>query len=534
MITIIGVMLAAGTALMVTFYGGDGFFSGTDKAKADTLLNAGSNMRSAANLYYETKGALPKSPADLVGTTAMQSLPSLAGAGTASNSWRDFADAGEAIIRKAYVVNGISEAVCRYVNVNTLARGVRSIPSAPTGVIGCFKEAGANVFFTMINAAATGRTVALAPATGDQDEVVQQPASTPPSDSDDDLADYIRRSAAYVRYKAGGVPDYVTAQTMLGIASNAFNFLGKAGNFYFGEYDKRQYVMTYVSVEGLCQSLDRKSGGTGKVGRFNGSDNIATQEEGCGGSYGTQIYWRRIDDAQAAARVALMNSIGNQVYAAVQANGGRPQSLEAIGMGTPDFRGNATADRFVGANDDETYYRSHVTSEMVCSTLNAGMGGNARVGKFNGLDYSRTQGCGGEYGDMFYWRRVDPAFIPQQAAYLIGSTQSVATASAAAVDQGGSLASSTVLASINAMKENAPDRGSFFTLWDGNGLRRYASNPDRYMLLMVVQSDKLCAALDKAIGNHQWQGLFHDTDFTQATGCAGNWDGNRYYWRHLN
>jgi len=60
-LTTIGILLAAATALMITFYGGDLFSSGTTGASANGYMNAGANVVAAIDNYRINERSDPAS-----------------------------------------------------------------------------------------------------------------------------------------------------------------------------------------------------------------------------------------------------------------------------------------------------------------------------------------------------------------------------------------------------------------------------------------------------------------------------------------
>lgn len=152
-LTTIGIILAAAAALMIMFYGGDRFNSDTARAEAQTLMNAGANVRSASNVYYASKGRLPADPTILVSSKGLTSMPQVSGIGSASTQWRDYGETGGRP-KKAYVVSGVDDNVCRYVNKSLISADREQILSKPEGVAGCYSENGSNVYYMMLNDAA--------------------------------------------------------------------------------------------------------------------------------------------------------------------------------------------------------------------------------------------------------------------------------------------------------------------------------------------------------------------------------------------
>lgn len=64
MLTTIGVLLAAAAVLMVTFYGGDAFFSGTQKAEASRLTVEGAQIEQAISNFTMRHGRAPGGAGD--------------------------------------------------------------------------------------------------------------------------------------------------------------------------------------------------------------------------------------------------------------------------------------------------------------------------------------------------------------------------------------------------------------------------------------------------------------------------------------
>lgn len=153
MLTAIGIILAAAGALMTIYYGGARFNSDTAKANAQTLMNAGANVRAASGVYYASKGALPTTPEKLIAESAVQSMPMVEGIGQPGATWRDFAAAGEPT-KKAYVVSGVKDDVCRYVNQGLISASREQILTKPEGITGCYAESGTNVYYAMLGDAA--------------------------------------------------------------------------------------------------------------------------------------------------------------------------------------------------------------------------------------------------------------------------------------------------------------------------------------------------------------------------------------------
>ncbi|MCC5610903.1 pilin [Nostoc sp. CHAB 5834] len=63
-VTIIAILLVSALALVVMYYGGSGFLSGNDRAQVARVLNEGSQLSGALELYKSDNGDFP------VGTSA--------------------------------------------------------------------------------------------------------------------------------------------------------------------------------------------------------------------------------------------------------------------------------------------------------------------------------------------------------------------------------------------------------------------------------------------------------------------------------
>jgi hypothetical protein len=150
----IGILLATAAALMMNFYGGDAFNGSTAKARADTLMNAGTNMRTAANAYMVKKGRLPDMPTTLTASRAIDTMPVVDGIGQTQNAWLDMT-VNDGRARKAYAVTGVEDEVCKRVNLNVIGGPKANIIlDSPQGLSGCYKRSGTNVYYAMLSDAA--------------------------------------------------------------------------------------------------------------------------------------------------------------------------------------------------------------------------------------------------------------------------------------------------------------------------------------------------------------------------------------------
>lgn len=126
-LTIIGILLAAVSALMVINYGGSVFMETSNDAAAATLQNNASNVQVASKLYQQAYRALPTTLADLtVSGTYLTSAPNITGIGT-----------GQTISSNRYEVSGVTEQVCNQVNLAVAPEGDVVTAGARPDKMGC-------------------------------------------------------------------------------------------------------------------------------------------------------------------------------------------------------------------------------------------------------------------------------------------------------------------------------------------------------------------------------------------------------------
>ena len=134
----LGVLLAAVAALMVVYYGGDAYNSANARAAANTLVNAGENVRHAVERYRMQEGGEPAAPATLVSAAYMSSAPDFGTLGRAAPEWRDVQGA-DGLTRRSYVVEGVDARIC--VEVAGRSGGSQ---------VGCVERNGEGVFYARI------------------------------------------------------------------------------------------------------------------------------------------------------------------------------------------------------------------------------------------------------------------------------------------------------------------------------------------------------------------------------------------------
>lgn len=144
----IGILLAAVAALMVIFYGGDAFGSGSVSAQASTLINAGQNVLSAADLRRAETGSIGASIPDLISTRHLDVRPSMTGA-NGQDVWR-LAATGSGGDATLYVADGLSRELCLKL-LQRLHEGPTPQPYV-TGRMGCYSpEGGEYAFYTVLD-----------------------------------------------------------------------------------------------------------------------------------------------------------------------------------------------------------------------------------------------------------------------------------------------------------------------------------------------------------------------------------------------
>ena len=120
-LTIIGILLAASAALMVTFYGGGVFSSGVSAAGASTVQTGGSAVLAAVELFKSEKAYAPASLADLktngVGGPFLKGDPVIP------------AGASQQYAGSQYIVSNLDILVCDRINYNLNLSGVTSATS---------------------------------------------------------------------------------------------------------------------------------------------------------------------------------------------------------------------------------------------------------------------------------------------------------------------------------------------------------------------------------------------------------------------
>lgn len=130
-LTIIGILLATAAALMLIFYGGEVFNSGSTGASANRFANAAVNVIAAADLYKVENGSTPTALNDLVPRYLKEIVPVPRRASTPT----------AAVTQEIRIISGASyyvaflldDEVCSrlniYVGVDDLGNDMLSAPS---------------------------------------------------------------------------------------------------------------------------------------------------------------------------------------------------------------------------------------------------------------------------------------------------------------------------------------------------------------------------------------------------------------------
>ena len=241
----IGILLAGAAALMTVWYGGDAFDAGDAKAQADQLMNSGTNVRQAANLYMVRHGKLPADATELA-KRAVKQMPAVHGIGTTQNAWMELS-AENSRVAKAYAVTGVRDDVCRIVNENAIGGSRKSaILERPEGLTGCFRQNGSNTYYAMLSAAAP-RVGARA-----RDLACQNPQSNPGPDQP------FYYSCNVAEYMIPGIKSYLT--TTFGSTTNPpddYVIPGFSNDIisyalykpYGGRFGDKAYVTLYLNVD---------------------------------------------------------------------------------------------------------------------------------------------------------------------------------------------------------------------------------------------------------------------------------------------
>lgn len=146
-LTTLGILIAAAAALMITFYGGDLFSSGTVGARANEIHNAGLNVVAGADLYMIQNRAAPPTYAALRDSGFIKGLGSVS-IPNPQDAWVVVEwDGGYGM---ALVIPGIDVEECSAINALVNPASTVSIPSGAVKSAGCFEANGTNNYYIVV------------------------------------------------------------------------------------------------------------------------------------------------------------------------------------------------------------------------------------------------------------------------------------------------------------------------------------------------------------------------------------------------
>lgn len=164
-LTTIGIVLAAISAMIAFDYGGDYFLEGYNRAQATSLSNAGNNVSAAYSIYGVQRRRAPANLRELTtspqGRSLLKRMPEVQNLGTVREQWVGLSRSGK--MQPAFVIESVSPLVCR--TLNERLNGFEEdapIPGEAAFSSGCFSYNGTtvNVYYSYLSGAPGGGTVA--------------------------------------------------------------------------------------------------------------------------------------------------------------------------------------------------------------------------------------------------------------------------------------------------------------------------------------------------------------------------------------
>jgi len=141
-LSVIGILLAAGAALIVMNYGGDYFDQSADAGQAATVESAMQDVLAAYRSHQMRAMEEPANLSSLISTfdedRILPSTPLFSAEGSFANEWSSVTVNG--MTRPAVNVTGIESDVCRLLSSRNGGPQDGSIPSEPIGEMGCFSS----------------------------------------------------------------------------------------------------------------------------------------------------------------------------------------------------------------------------------------------------------------------------------------------------------------------------------------------------------------------------------------------------------
>lgn len=164
LLSMIGIILAGLSVLLLMDYGGSYFVASTAKADAASLTNAGQNVYAAYSMYDDRNRSPAPSMDTLLSSSTTRNLLSsvpLVRTGTPERAWRDFSMSG--VPHKAFTISNVSYNACAAVNliVNNFPSPM-AIPSQARFTEGCFSDGSSYVYYRLLD----GQTGAAVPHNG--------------------------------------------------------------------------------------------------------------------------------------------------------------------------------------------------------------------------------------------------------------------------------------------------------------------------------------------------------------------------------
>lgn len=164
LLSIIGILLAAFSALIMIDYGGSYFVASQAKSDAVILRNAGQNVFTAYRLYNQRFGLEPANASDLMSTGSgsrfLTEMP-LVKTGTPQETWQQITVGGQS--HDAFVILAVADNACMAVNL--LANNFPEpmiIPTEPRFAEGCYRVNSSNRYYRFLD----GSQGALVPYSG--------------------------------------------------------------------------------------------------------------------------------------------------------------------------------------------------------------------------------------------------------------------------------------------------------------------------------------------------------------------------------
>jgi hypothetical protein len=136
MLSVIGIVLAAGAALVMFNFGGDYFVDAYTDSDAMDLENGLLNVLTAYKVHHMKTGSFPSDVSSMLpgaGSGTLDVVPNFHSGAVLSNAFPTLTIDG--ISRRAIAAEQVPQTVCLSMNTRM---GIEAIPTSATGSIGCF------------------------------------------------------------------------------------------------------------------------------------------------------------------------------------------------------------------------------------------------------------------------------------------------------------------------------------------------------------------------------------------------------------